>query len=191
MDPFRILGVDADVSEQELAAAYRREAKRWHPDRRDGAEDGRMAALNAAYASARQQVRRASAVPERHTTAVRRRQAPATWIPQPLRQRLGWELLAALADGEHVSLVADAGGAGRGPVRLVLTDRRLLWLLEDAVSARLDWVRFGLVADAEVRRSLLRRSRRSLRVRTKTGRRLVFGDLAAAAAETIASRLRQ
>ena len=63
------------------------------------------------------------------------------------------------------------------PARLVLTDRRLLWLLEDAVSARVDWIRFGIVADVSLRRPLLRRARRLLHVQTATGRRVTFGDL--------------
>ncbi len=109
--------------------------------------------------------------------------------PQALRERLGWELLAALADGEGVERVVDAGGPGRGPVRLVVTDRRLLWLLEDAVSARVDWVRFGLIAEAGVRRPLLRRRHRTVRLRTTTGRRVAFGDLDPASAAAIVQRL--
>lgn len=187
MDPFAILGVDPGVSERELAAAYRRQAKRWHPDRRGDGGQGRMAALNAAYASARRELERAAARTVREPE-VRRRPSPGTWLPQRLRTRLGWELLAALAEGERVEVVVDAGGAGRGPVRLAVTDRRLLWLLEDAVSARVDWVRFGLIADATVRRQLLRRSRRVLRLRTRTGRRIVFAELEPALASAIAAR---
>lgn len=186
MDPFAILGVEPDVSERELAAAYRRAAKRWHPDRRGGG-DRRMALLNTAYEAARRALQ-AEPSPAAEI-ATRRRPRPGAWLPERLRTRIGWELLSALSDGENVQLVIEAGGTGRGPALLVLTDRRLLWLLEDAVSARVDWVRFAIVADVRVRRSLLRRGRRSLHVRTRTGRRLVFGDLEPASATAIARRL--
>jgi hypothetical protein len=186
VDPFAILGVDPGVSERELAAAFRAQAKRWHPDRRGGDGDGRMAALNEAYAAARRQLERVAATSQ---MTVRLRPSPGLWLPQALRERLGWELLAALADRERVDLVVDAGGPGRGPARLVVTDRRLLWLLEDAVSARVDWVRFSLIADATVRRPLLRRGRRSVRLQTKTGRRVVFGDLGPPSAAAIVERV--
>ncbi len=183
MDPFAALGVDADVSEPELAAAYRRLARRWHPDLLGGRGD-RMAALNAAYADARRQVRRAARGRTR-APAVRRRPLPGAWLPEAVRALLGWELLSALDEGEQVRLVAEAGRAGAGPARLALTDRRLLWLLEDAVSARVDWVRFGLVARVEQRRSRLGR-RVTVRLRTHTGRRVAFGDLRPEAAAAIA-----
>lgn len=186
MDPFKALGVDAGVSEPELAAAYRKLAKRWHPDRRGDAT--RMRELNAAYAQAREQLqasarRRAAAEP-----IVRRRPEPGTWLPDAVRRKLGWELLAALGEGEEVRLIADAGRTGAGPAKLALTDRRLLWVVEDAVSSRVDWVRFGIVAAVERRTSLLGR-RSVLRVRTSTGRRISFGDLAPDVADRIAAVL--
>jgi curved DNA-binding protein CbpA len=53
MDPHAVLGVDRAASAGELTAAYRAQAKRWHPDRHGGAPDGeaerRMAEINAAY----------------------------------------------------------------------------------------------------------------------------------------------
>jgi hypothetical protein len=186
VDPFAVLGVDAGVSEPELAAAYRRLAKRWHPDRRGDAQ--RMVELNAAYAQAREELRAAARRRPSEPT-VTRRATPGTWLPEPLRKALGWELLAALGDGEEVRLVAEAGRTGAGPARLALTDRRLLWLVEDAVTARVDWVRFGLVAAVEQRRSRLGR-RAVLRLRTRTGRRVSFGDLRPEAAEAIATGLR-
>jgi DnaJ domain len=190
VDPFATLGVDAGVSERELAAAYRRLAKRWHPDRRGGTGgEVRMAQLNAAYARARAQLRREARERAAAEPVVRRRAAPGTWLPDPLRTRLGWELLTALGDGEQVELIVETGGPGRGPVRLAVTDRRLLWVLEDAVSARVDWVRYGLVDAVEHRRRRLRRGGAVLRLRTKTGRRFTFGDLRPEVAEAIAARL--
>src|SRR5688500_12572577 len=54
LDPREILGVDPDADADTDAAAYRREVKRWHPDRssEDEAAD-RMALVNAAYAELR------------------------------------------------------------------------------------------------------------------------------------------
>jgi DnaJ domain len=186
VDPFSVLGVDEGVSEPELVAAFRREAQRWHPDHADG-DAARMAQVNEAYALARRELKRAARQRPSQPT-VRRRPVPGTWLPEPVRRRLGWELLTALGEGEQVRLVAEAGRTGAGPARLALTDRRLLWVVEDAVTARVDWVRFGIVAAVEQRRSRLGR-RAILRVRTRTGRRVSFGDLRPEAAEIIAASL--
>src|SRR4051812_40256462 len=191
VDPFELLGVDPGVSEPELTAAFRKLAKRWHPDRRraSGRDDGeRMAGLNAAYSEARAELRREASRRGAPPT-VRRRTAPGAWLPEPVRSALGWELLTALGEGEQVRLIANAGRSGAGPARLALTDRRLIWVLEDAVSARVDWVRFGLVDAAEHRRTRLGR-RAVLRLHTRTGRRLSFGDLRPEVAETIVAGLR-
>ena len=49
-DPYAILGVEPGVPADELAAAYRSQAKRWHPDRNADEESvRRMAQVNAAY----------------------------------------------------------------------------------------------------------------------------------------------
>jgi len=187
VDPFAVLGVDPGVSEAELAAAYRREAKRWHPDHGTG-DPARMAEINAAYAQARGELRRSARRRARSDVPVRRRRPPGDWLPESVRKRLGWELLSALNEGERVRLVTEAGRSGSGPAKLALTDARLLWIAEDAVSARVDWVRFGIVAGVEQRRGRLGR-RAVLRLRTSTGRRVSFGDLDPQAAQTIAAGL--
>ena len=186
VDPFSVLGVDAGVSEAELAAAYRALAKRWHPDH--GGDPARMAQLSEAYELARVRLRREASRRRRTEVRVGRRPDPGVWLPQSVRRELGIELLSALSEGEQVRLVTRAGRSGAGPARLALTDRRLLWLLEDAVTARVDWVRFGIVAGVERRRGRLGR-RAVLRLRTRTGRRMTFGDLEPQAADTIAERL--
>ncbi|MDP9400586.1 MAG: J domain-containing protein, partial [Actinomycetota bacterium] len=54
MDPFAVLGVPPDAAPDELAEAYRRLARRWHPDRGGGPEaHRRMAEVNAAYDAVR------------------------------------------------------------------------------------------------------------------------------------------
>jgi len=187
-DPFATLGVDPGVSERELSAAYRGLAKRWHPDRGGGEGSAeRMAELNEAYAVARSELRRAART-RRADPIVRRRPAPGTWLPDAMRRSLGWELLTALGEGEVVEVVTDAGTPGRGPIRLAVTDRRLLWLLDDAVTARVDWVRFGLIERVEHRKPLLGRGA-VLRLHTKTGRRFAFADVKPEVAERIAARV--
>jgi hypothetical protein len=188
VDPFAVLGLDAGVSEPELTAAYRKLAKRWHPDHRRGEDGDRMRELNAAYSSAREQLRAAERLRAKAEPVVRSRPAPGAWLPDAIRKRLGWELLAALNDGERVRLITEAGRSGAGPARLALTDRRLLWLADDSVGTRVDWVRFGIVAGVERRRARLGR-RAVLRLRTATGRRVTFGDLEPAAADQIAAAL--
>ncbi len=188
VDPFAVLGVDPGSSEQELAAAYRRLAKRLHPDRTGGTGgEARMAELNAAYREAQRHARRAAAGRPREVP-VRHRGPVGTWLPDTVRRALGWELLGALDEGERVEVVLRAGRPGRGPVRLAVTDRRLLWLLEDAVGARVDSVRLALVCAVERRRSRLGRAA-TVRVRTRTGRRLAFGDLEPDVADALAARL--
>jgi curved DNA-binding protein CbpA len=50
VDPYAILGISATAGEQEVSAAYRELAKRWHPDQGGGEEAARrMAEINAAY----------------------------------------------------------------------------------------------------------------------------------------------
>ena len=50
MDPYAVLGVRPGSPEREILAAYREQAKRWHPDRGAGDEaEQRMAEINAAY----------------------------------------------------------------------------------------------------------------------------------------------
>src|SRR3954447_7304757 len=106
VDPHAILGVSALAGPQELSAAYRELAKRWHPDRGGGEEAARrMAEINAAY-----DLLRAS---EQHAAAPRPAPAPAAeprgeWLVGPLRRALGPELVDALGVEETVRLVCPA-----------------------------------------------------------------------------------
>jgi curved DNA-binding protein CbpA len=59
MEPLGVLGLPPTATPQEVAAAYRRLAKEWHPDRRGGAEaERRMAEINAAWSILRDPARR-------------------------------------------------------------------------------------------------------------------------------------
>ena len=48
MDPHRVLGVPCDAAPEEIHAAYRRLARRYHPDA-GSVDDTRMAEINAAW----------------------------------------------------------------------------------------------------------------------------------------------
>src|SRR3954447_23994227 len=98
VDPYAILGVSGTAGEKEVSAAYREQAKRWHPDRGGGEEAARrMAEINAAYdllrAGFAQEVTRAAPPP-------RRRSRRGAWLSEAVRRALGPELVEALDDRE-------------------------------------------------------------------------------------------
>ena len=192
MDPHTVLGVAPGTSAADLAAAYRREAKRWHPDR-GGGEDAqrRMAAVNAAY----EQLRRGSAAtPGAGPPATG--PAPAAggpssgplagdWLSERTRWALGRELLGALEEGEPVHLVTPVATWASPRSLLAVTDRRLLWLHDDAIMGRVRSLRFR---DVEQVTHRLRRPRRRWAVvslRTRAGKRVRFGEVPPGAAAAI------
>src|SRR6478736_3597499 len=149
-DPFAVLGVERGASPEEVTAAYRRLAKRWHPDRAEDRDAvARMAEINGAY--------------------------------DLLRSERWLELRGHPAPGEPAVAAAAAPRA-----LLALTDRRLLWLLDDVPTHRVRSLRLRDVASAQarVRRPLGRTA--MLRVRTTAGRRLTFAGLRPATAAAIA-----
>ena len=191
-DPHAILGVDPGAGPAQLTAAYREQAKRWHPDRNGGAEsERRMAEVNAAYDLLRAGGFSApprSAQPERGSppAAVRGRGA---WLAPAVRRALGRELLEALEDREEVHYVTPTATWASARALLVVTDRRLLWLLDDVVMRRVDSLRFTRIASIDHH---LRRPRRRvaiLRVETTDGRRLTFSELRPQTAEAIVRRV--
>jgi hypothetical protein len=175
MDPYAVLGVTPGASEQELARAYRRLAKRHHPDTAGLSEAARMAEINAAYELARVDGRRSGrrsrgAAP----TASRRRRVAGAWLREPVRRALGRELLVALREGEPVELVTEAETWSSPQTLLVVTDRRLLWLLDDAVTGRVRSLRFDAIASVEPR---VRWRRAAVELRARNGRRFSFAGL--------------
>ena len=188
-DPYAILGVDPGAPPAKLTAAYREQAKRWHPDRNGDEESARrMAEVNAAYDLLRAGGFSAPPKPQG-------RSAPAPvrgrggWLAPAVRRALGRELLEALEDGEDVHYVTPTATWASARAVLVVTDRRLLWLLDDVVMRRVDSVRFTRIASIDHH---LRRPRRRvalLRVETVDGRRLTFSELRPQTAEAIVRRV--
>jgi DnaJ-like protein len=175
VDPYAVLGVRPGSPESEVAAAYKQLAKQWHPDRGAGEEgERRMAEINVAYEA----LRDGDPIPE---------PAPVPRGGGPVRHPLGDELRMALTDGERVVLAAAVSTSASPRTILVLTDRRLLWLLDDAVVARVRSLPFRDVATVEERR---KRRHVSLTIRTLTGRRHVFHELRPHTAATIAQHVR-
>jgi hypothetical protein len=184
MDPYAVLGVRPGTPQKDIAAAYRDAAKRWHPDRGAGEEaEQRMAEINAAY-----DLVRAAA---QHEGPAQRPAAPSAapsravkgdWLLPALRLALGRELLDALNPGEDVRLVTPTSTWASPRAILAVTDRRLLWLLDDALVTRVHSLAFRNVAQIDHR---VRRRSATLTVRTLAGRRHVFHDLRPHTAATI------
>jgi DnaJ domain len=193
MDPFAALELPPGASAQEIGAAYRRLAKRWHPDRGGGgAAAARMAEINAAYDVLRAGAWQRSAPPAEEAVsraAMSGRKAAGAWLAEPMRRALGRELLVALDDAEAVALVTPAATWASPRTLLAVTDRRLLWLLDDAPTHRVRSLPYGAIA--EVTHRLRRPMRRVavLRVRTTHGRVLSFTELRPATAAAIAGHV--
>ena len=190
VDPHSILGVAPGAGLPELTAAYRSQAKRWHPDRGGGEQAARrMAEINAAY-----DMLRAGIAHE----AARRRPAPrpasrrrGAWLPDAVRRALGPELMEALREREAVRLVTPASTWASPRAVLAVTERRLLWLLDDAPVARVRSVAFRDVAAVSLRVHRLRRHAATLSLRTIGGRRHSFAGLRPHTAEAIERHVRE
>lgn len=111
LDPlgyYAALGVAPDATDHEIQRAYRREAKRWHPDRSSAPEAARrMAAINEAFAVLGDAVKRDAYDRGGGGSASRDPQPPRP-VVSPAHVDFG-----SLAPGERttrVALVANAGG---------------------------------------------------------------------------------
>ena len=188
MDPFTVLGVAPGATPDEVAAAYRSLAKAWHPDRRGGDGDERMAEINLAY-----ELLRAGAHHDRRSRPAP--PAPArgkgAGLSDAVRRALGPELLEALTVGEHVRLVTPASTLASPRTILALTDRRLLWLLDDAPVARVRTAPLRDVCEVEARSRRPRRRVATLQLRMTNGRRHAFAELRPHTAETIQRHVRE
>src|SRR5919107_1620478 len=103
MDPFAVLEVPPGATPEEVATAYRRLAKRWHPDHGGGAAAAaRMAEINVAYDVLRagDWQRRESTTDAVERVRARPGRVAGAWLAEPLRRALGRELLVALEPQE-------------------------------------------------------------------------------------------
>lgn len=195
MDPYAVLGLDPGASLDAATRAYRELAKQWHPDRAGAAAAARMIQLNVAYELLRSE-HRPGAVTRTPRMDVRGRGAgraggPGSWLPEAMRRALGRELLDALELDEPVALVTPAATWASPSTLLAVTDRRLLWLLDDAVGNRVRSLRFRDTETAEQDLAWPRRSRARLRVQPRYGaKRWTFSGLRPATAAAIAGHVR-
>ena len=176
VDPYAILGVSAMAGEKEVSAAYREQAKRWHPDRGGGEEAARrMAEINHAYDLLRASFsHEAAPQPPRP----RRRRTPrGSWLSDAVRKALGPELLDALSEREAVRLVTPVSTWASPRTVLAVTEKRLLWLLDDAPVARVRSLAFRDVQAVGLRVHRPRRRAATLSLKTTGGRRFSFADL--------------
>jgi len=86
-DPYKVLQVDSEAEDEVIAAAYRRLARKYHPDTAGADAAPRMAAINAAWEILGDVARRAAFDRERAVTAALERARasapPATPAPSP------------------------------------------------------------------------------------------------------------
>jgi len=190
VDPFTVLGVAPGASPEEVAAAYRDLAKAWHPDRRGEAGEDKMAEINVAYDLLRagEAQRRGSRRPARPAAA--QPAGKGAGLSPALRRALGPELLDALAVGEDVRLVTPASTWASPRTILALTDRRLLWLLDDAPVARVRTAPLRDVVEVEARSRRPRRRVATLQLKMTSGRRHAFADLRPHTAAAIERQVR-
>jgi DnaJ domain len=184
MDPHALLGVRPDATPEEVTAAYRKLAKEWHPDLA-GTDAGRtMALINAAY-----DLLRAQTWQKHAQQPPRRGPRRGAWLDAAVRRALGPELLGVLREGERVAVVTPAATWASPHTLLAVTDRRLVWLLDDAPLNRVRSLEFGAVRRIEPRQSWLRRRSAALRVTPVVGRPVTFSELRLPTAETIADHV--
>lgn len=195
MDPFDTLGVTPGAAPEELAAAYRRAAKRWHPDRGGGPDaERRMSEINAAYdllrdGGWRAALAEATARRDRRAPGPARRRPRGSWLPERIRLALGGELIAALKEDEEVVLVTPTATWASPTAILAVTDRRLLWLLDDAIGQRTHSLPFAAIERLDVTSRRLRRDRAAIRIRSTLGRRHTFAELRPETAADIVRRI--
>jgi hypothetical protein len=193
VDPHAVLGLDPGASPDDVQRAYRDLAKRFHPDRAGEQGGELMVSINAAYDMLRDQLAAgAQAGPAPPTAPEPERPRAArhgAWLAPEIRRVVARELLAALEDGEDVRDVVLTATGDSHDVQLLVTDRRLLWLRDDAIVGRVRYVRFRDVARVDGRRGGRWRRKGELRVHATNGRRLRFFELRPEPVARLAQRI--
>jgi hypothetical protein len=148
-----------------------------------------MAEINSAYELLRSEAWQAEHRRPRPGAPLARRprRVAGAWLDEATRRALGPELLAVLRDGEDVRLVTPASAWASPQALLAVTDRRLLWLLDDAVTGRVRSLDLAAITRIESRLTWPRRRTAVVRVSRRNGRRPIsFGDLRPQTARAIA-----
>ncbi len=197
VDPHAVLGLPPDASPDEVHRAYRDLAKRFHPDRAGAKEGEMMISINAAYDLLRDRLEEGHEGPRRAPPASNGA-APdpddgtiiaGAWLAPAVRRVLARELLQALEPGEQVEDVILTSTSDAHDVQLALTDRRLLWLRDDAIMGRVRSVRYRELHDVQAKRARFGNTGQ-LRVRSgPTGRWLRFFDLRPEVLQRVAARI--
>jgi hypothetical protein len=183
VDPHAVLGLEPGASPEDVQRAYRRLAKRFHPDHAgDGAAGEMMISVNAAYdmlrdqlagdAQARPPAPAAGAEPAEPEGAFH-----GDWLTPRVRRVLARELLAVLEPGEQVDEVVLTATGDSHDVQLAVTDRRLLWLRDDAIIGRVRSLRYREVKSVQRREGGRFRRLGHLQLEAADGRRLRFFEL--------------
>ncbi len=178
MDPHAVLGLDPGASPEEVQRAYRALAKRFHPDRAGEAAGELMISINAAHdlllgrlEEEHGRANGATATAEPEPEAGPPVEIAGAWLPPAVRRVLARELLAALEPGEQVDEVVLTATSDSHDVQLAVTDRRLLWLRDDAIMGRVRYLRHRDVASVEGRAAGRLRRHGQLRVQPASGGR--------------------
>jgi curved DNA-binding protein CbpA len=203
VDPHAVLGLEPGASPDEVHRAYRQLAKRFHPDHAGAKEGEMMISINAAYDLLRDRLEEGHEGPAARPTGATAAAAAATpaaadddgtiiagaWLAPNVRRVLARELLQALEPGEQVEDVVLTSTGDAHDVQLALTDRRLLWLRDDAIMGRVRSIRYHELADVQAKRSRFG-SGGQLRVRSgPTGRWLRFFDLGPDVLQRVTARI--
>lgn len=190
LDPREVLGVAPHADPVEITAAYRREAKRWHPDRAGDADDvaDRMALVNAAYAELRRDAE--PLPPASDTPSSPSPSGPASHDPlaAAARRALGAEMGSVIDPDEAVELVTATATWASPQAYLAVTDRRILWLHDDAPVHRVRSLRRADVRSVSSRPARFWRGA-SVTIEDHRGRRYSFGELPAPTAEALVRRV--
>jgi hypothetical protein len=199
VDPHAVLGLDPGASPEEVHRAYRALAKRFHPDRVAGgrADNELMISINAAYDLLREQLEDGHAAPPPRAPEAPEpdHQTPehviaGAWLAPGVRRVLARELLNALEPGEAVDEVVLTATSDATDVQLAITDRRLLWLRDDAIMGRVRSLRYRDLARVEHRPAGRFRRQGQLRLQVKQSRRpLRFFELRPDVLQRISARI--
>jgi hypothetical protein len=197
VDPHAVLGLDPGASPEEVQRAYRTLAKRFHPDRAGEAAGELMISINAAHDLLLGRLEDGHGNADGAATAPERKPEPeppveiaGDWLPPAVRRVLARELLATLEPGEQVDEVVLTATTDSHDVQLAVTDRRLLWLRDDAIMGRVRYLRHRDVAGVEERSAGRLRRHGQLRVQPAAGgRALRFFELAPDVLARLAARI--